>query len=77
MKFERPDRLLFQTTLAKSRHRDFFFEHEPVFRAFHKFVVKLNGILAVEFVMGAGVLFSILVVPLFDDRRAIRQGEAN
>jgi len=48
MKFERPDRLLFQTTLAKSRHRDFFFEHKPVFRAFNKFVVELNGLLAVD-----------------------------
>jgi hypothetical protein len=33
--------------------RDFFFKREPVFRAFHKFVLKLNGIIAVHFVIGA------------------------
>jgi hypothetical protein len=47
--------------------------------AFHKFVVKLNGILAVDFVIRAIVSFPIpvlrgldLAIVLFDDRHVIR-----
>jgi hypothetical protein len=62
--------------------REFFFKRAAVFRAFHKFVVKLNGIIAVHFVIGAIVLFTIpvlrdlhLAIALFDDRRSIRLRE--
>jgi len=43
------------------QEREFFFKHAAVFRAFHKFVVKLNGIIALHFVIAAIVLFTIPV----------------
>ena len=59
-------------------------KRDPVFRAFNKFVVDLDRILAVHFVMGAIVLFPIpvlrghdLVSVLLDDRHAIRLGGAD
>ena len=67
---------------AGDQGREFFFKRAAVFRAFHKFVVKLNGIIAVHFVIAAIVLFAIpvcrrldMAIVLFDDRHVIRLGE--
>jgi len=61
--------------------RKFFLKRQAVLRAFDKFVVQLNGVLAVDFVIGTIVptVFWGLhsAVGLFNECRAIRLREPN